>query len=62
MSKNDFIFLLKECDLLIIPKKNKDEGGKGGKDDDKGKDAKKEEQTLYNRDHDAIVAEPALLL
>jgi len=47
MSKGDFIHLLKECDLLIIPKKNKGDdgpGGKGGKDDDKGKDAKKEEE------------------
>ena len=51
MTKNEFIALLKECDLLIIPKKKSGEeaggGGsnaKGGKDDDKGKDAKKEEE------------------
>ena len=31
MSKTDFIHLLKECDLLIIPKKKTDgEGGGGG--------------------------------
>lgn len=49
MSKSDFIFLLRECDLLIIPKKKGDEGGapaKGGKEDDKGKGGadKKEEE------------------
>lgn len=52
MSKADFIHLLQECDLLIIPKKKGGDeggpaggaGGKGGKDDDKGKDAKKEEE------------------
>lgn len=43
MSKAEFFGLLKECDLLIIPKKKEAEGGgKGGKGDDKGE--KKEEE------------------
>ena len=61
MSKNDFIFLLKECDLLIIPKKNKDEGGKGGKDDDKGKDAKKEEEKEPEIQFDEADAEKVIM-
>ena len=44
MPKTDFIHLLKECGLLIIPKKKPDEGGKGDKGDDKKGDKKEEEK------------------
>lgn len=45
MAKSDFLELLKECDLLIIPKKKTEEGAaKGGKDDGDKKGAKEKEE------------------
>lgn len=66
MSKSDFITLLKECDLLIIPKKKTgDEGGgsnaKQGKDDDKAKDAKKEEEKEPEVQFDESDVEKAIM-
>ena len=69
MPKSDFIHLLKDCDLLIIPqKKAVEEGGaadkkKGGKDDDKGGkggDAKKEEEKEPELQFDEADAEKVI--
>lgn len=68
MSKTDFVHLLRECELLIIPvKKPTEEGGakagaKAGKEDDKGgktgdkKEEQQKEPELQFEDADALDA------